>query len=77
MATEIIDEPATVAQALSDAFNGVACELSYIVGLADLLYEQAEDCSDPIKIEAMCLSIRRLAESVHSQLGKRVDAATA
>jgi hypothetical protein len=63
-----------VAEALTEAFNDVGGELYYIGELADLLYEQA-DSSDltPHRIESICLSIRRMAESVSQQLEKSVD----
>ena len=68
---------AAVEQALGRAVNGVTCELAYIGHLAELLSEQANDFS-PDRLEAMCLSIRRMAESVADQLGQyHSDAATA
>lgn len=58
-----------VAHALHEASEGVSVELSYIGYLADLLSEQA-DSRDAMRIEALALAIRRMADSVGQQLAE-------
>jgi hypothetical protein len=66
----------TAHQAVADAINSVACELSYIGHLSEVLVEHAAETGD-MRAEAMAHAIRCVSERVEAELVRRAEAAEA
>jgi hypothetical protein len=69
------DVRSEAAEALIELSNEICMELSSIEELADTMAEQVgSDALTPARIEALCLSIRKMAQAVSAKIEHSIDA---